>query len=73
MKEETTFGRNNSVVAIFGLLLRRKNHAIVLSAGAVHVLVNTLASLGNANLVTDSLVILVALAESVERAYALTS
>ncbi|KAG5032052.1 hypothetical protein AAZX31_06G175500 [Glycine max] len=71
VKEETTFGKNNSVVAIFGLLLRRKNHAIVLSAGAVPVLVNTLASSGNANLVTDSLAVLVALAESVEGAYAL--
>ena len=71
VKEETTFGKNNFVVAIFGLLLRRKNHVIVLSTGAVSVLVNTLASPGNANLVTDSLDILVALVESVEGAYAL--
>ncbi|KAJ1418229.1 Zinc finger, RING/FYVE/PHD-type [Sesbania bispinosa] len=72
IREGTTCGKKNAVVAIFGLLLLRKNRPKVLDAGAVPVLVGVLASSSDkADLVTDCLAVLVALAESVEGARAI--
>ncbi|KAJ1384448.1 Armadillo [Sesbania bispinosa] len=63
IREGTTCGKKNAVVAIFGLLLLRKNRSKVLDAGAVPVVVGVLASSSDkADLVTDCLAVLVALA-----------
>ncbi|CAJ1975162.1 unnamed protein product [Sphenostylis stenocarpa] len=73
VKEGTTFGKknnSNAVIAIFALLLRRENHAKVVAAGAVPALVNVVASSDKPEAVTDSLAVLVALAESTDGAYA---
>ncbi|KAK7317195.1 hypothetical protein RJT34_01208 [Clitoria ternatea] len=71
VKEQSTCGKKNAVVAIFGLLLSAKNHSKVLSAGTVPALVNVLASSEKPGVVCDSLAVLVALAEtSVEGARA---
>lgn len=72
VKEGTISEKRNAVVAIFGLLFRRKNHPKVLAAGAVPALVNILASSSSdkRDLVTDSLAVLVALVEKVEGARA---
>ncbi|XP_061365379.1 U-box domain-containing protein 19-like [Gastrolobium bilobum] len=68
IKEGTTCGKKNAVVAIFGLLLFPRNHPKVLEAGAVPALVGVLASSDKADLITDCLAVLVALAGSVEGA-----
>ncbi|KAL2340885.1 hypothetical protein Fmac_008825 [Flemingia macrophylla] len=71
VKEGTLTLKRNAVVAIFGLLIRRNNVSKVLAAGAVPALVNVLASCSDSReLVTDSLVVLAALADSVEGARA---
>ncbi|XP_027338714.1 U-box domain-containing protein 19-like [Abrus precatorius] len=70
IKEGTTSGKKNAVVAIFGLLLLPKNHSKVVAAGAVQALVDVIASSDKADLVTDCLAVLVALAESGEGALA---
>ena len=56
----------NAVVAIFGLLLYPRNHERVLAAGTVQLLVDILASSYKAELITDSLAVIAALAESIE-------
>ncbi|KAI4343765.1 hypothetical protein L6164_011074 [Bauhinia variegata] len=71
LKEGTTLGKKNAVVALFGLLLLPKNHQRVLAAGIVPALLDILATSEKADLVTDSLAVLAALAENVEGAYAI--
>ncbi|KAI4336125.1 hypothetical protein L6164_014693 [Bauhinia variegata] len=71
IKEGTTQGKKNAVVAIFGLLFLPKNHQRVLAAGIVPALLDILASSEKADLVTDSLAVLAVLAESVEGSYAI--
>lgn len=66
MKEGTTCGKKNAVVAIFGLLLSPKNQQRVLEAGAVPLLVDILACSDKTELVTDTLAVLATLAEKVE-------
>lgn len=68
VKEGTTCGRKNAVVAIFGLLLLPKNHQRVVSAGAVPALMDILSSSDKDELVTESLAVLATLAESVDGA-----
>ncbi|KAK7350607.1 hypothetical protein VNO77_09420 [Canavalia gladiata] len=68
IKEGTSCGKKNAVITIFGLLLLPKNHPKVLAAGAVHALVDVIGSSDKADLVTDCLAVLVALAESAEGA-----
>ncbi|KAE8124190.1 hypothetical protein FH972_019096 [Carpinus fangiana] len=64
IKEGSTCGKKNSVVAIFGLLLYPKNHQKVLEAGAVPLLFDILASSDNAELIADALAVLASLAEN---------
>jgi hypothetical protein len=64
IKEGSTCGKKNSVVAIFGLLLYPKNHQKVLEAGAVPLLFDILASSDNAELIADTLAVLASLAET---------
>ncbi|KAJ4712306.1 RING-type E3 ubiquitin transferase [Melia azedarach] len=66
IKDGTTCGKKNAVVAIFGLLLYAGNHQRVIAAGAVPLLVNILASSHKAELITDSLAVVAALAENIE-------
>lgn len=68
VKEGTTCGRKNAVVAIFGLLLLPRNHQRVIAAGAVPALLDIIASSNKDELVTESLAVLAALAENVDRA-----
>ncbi|XP_020227222.1 U-box domain-containing protein 18 [Cajanus cajan] len=71
VKEGTTCGRKNAVVAIFGLLLLPRNHQRALSAGAVPALLDILASSDKEELVAESLAVLAALAENVDGARAI--
>ncbi|CAJ1943889.1 unnamed protein product [Sphenostylis stenocarpa] len=71
VKEGTTCGRKNAVVALFGLLLLPKNHQRVVAAGAVPALLDILASSDKEELVTESLAVLAALAENVDGARAI--
>lgn len=66
IKEGTTCGKKNAVVAIFGLLLYPKNTKTVLNTGAVPVLIDIIATSDNGELVSDSLAVIAALAESSE-------
>ncbi|KAK7265702.1 hypothetical protein RJT34_33325 [Clitoria ternatea] len=69
VKEGTTCGKKNAVVAIFGLLLLPRNHQKAVAAGAVRALVNVLASSSDKDeLVTECLAVLAALAENVDGA-----
>ncbi|KHN18467.1 U-box domain-containing protein 19 [Glycine soja] len=68
VKEGTTCGRKNAVVAIFGLLLLPRNHQRVIAAGAVPALLDIIASSNKDELVTESLAVLAALAENVDGA-----
>ncbi|KAJ0047829.1 hypothetical protein Pint_15416 [Pistacia integerrima] len=66
IKDGTNCGKKNAVVTIFGLLLYPRNHERVLASGTVQVLVDILASSYKAELITDSLAVIAALAESIE-------
>lgn len=66
IKEGTTCGKKNAVVAIFGLLFFPENHQRVLEAGTVPLLVDILASSDKPELITDTLAVLATLAETVE-------
>lgn len=66
MKEGTTCGKKNAVVAIFGLVFFSKNQHRVLEAGAVPLLVDILTCSDKTELVTDTLAVLAALAEKIE-------
>ncbi|KAF3437055.1 hypothetical protein FNV43_RR19808 [Rhamnella rubrinervis] len=66
IKEGTTCGKKNAVVAIFGLLFLPMNQQRVLEAGAVPLLVGILACSDKTELVTDTLAVLAALAENLE-------
>ncbi|KAK7347006.1 hypothetical protein VNO80_21530 [Phaseolus coccineus] len=68
VKEGTTCGRKNAVVAIFGLLLFPRNHQRVIAAGAVPALLHILASSDKEELVVESLAVLAALAENADGA-----
>ncbi|WJX88643.1 hypothetical protein P8452_70711 [Trifolium repens] len=70
VKEGTTCGKKNAVVAIFGLLLLPRNHQRVLESGVVHALVSILASSDKEELVTEALAVLAALAENFDGANA---
>lgn len=71
IKEGTTYGKKNSVVAIFGLLLWPKNHGRVILAGTVPLLIEILACSERSELVTDTLAVLAALADNLEGAHAI--
>ncbi|XP_027330923.1 U-box domain-containing protein 18-like [Abrus precatorius] len=71
VKEGTTCGKKNAVVAICGLLLLPKNHQRALEAGAVPALVGVLGSSNKDELVTEALAVLAALAENVDGARAI--
>ncbi|PQQ06273.1 U-box domain-containing protein 19 [Prunus yedoensis var. nudiflora] len=72
IKEGTTCGKKNAVVAIFGLLLLPENQQKVLEAGTVPLLVERLASSENTEqLLNDTLAVLAMLAENVEGALAI--
>ncbi|KAL6524419.1 hypothetical protein OROHE_016090 [Orobanche hederae] len=62
----TACGKENSVVALFALLLHRKNRERALADGAVPVLLGLLESSERAELKTDTLAVLSALADSLE-------
>ncbi|TYJ99148.1 U-box domain-containing protein 19-like [Cucumis melo var. makuwa] len=66
IKEGTTCGKKNAVVAIFGLLLCPKNNKTVLNSGAVPILLDIIATSNNSELISDSLAVIAALAESTE-------
>lgn len=66
IKEGTICGKKNAVVAIFGLLLHPKNHKPVLNFGVVPVLIDIIGSSDNGELISDSLAVIAALAESSE-------
>ncbi|KAL8042044.1 hypothetical protein ABFX02_09G024400 [Erythranthe guttata] len=66
-KNGTACGKKNSVVAIFALLFHHKNRTRAIEAGAVATLLNLLeASPDKAELQTDALAVLSALADSVD-------
>ncbi|ESW27406.1 hypothetical protein PHAVU_003G199200 [Phaseolus vulgaris] len=71
VKEGTTCGRKNAVVAIFGLLLFPRNHQRVIAAGAVPALLHILASSDKEELVVESLAVLASLAENADGARAI--
>ncbi|KAJ7956259.1 RING-type E3 ubiquitin transferase [Quillaja saponaria] len=71
IKEGTTCGKKNSVVAIFGLLLYPKNHQRVLAAGTVPLLIGILSSSDKAELLADSLAVLATLAENFDGVHAI--
>ncbi|KAG6753079.1 hypothetical protein POTOM_043123 [Populus tomentosa] len=66
IKDGTTCGKKNGVVAIFGLLLHPANHQRVLASGSVPLLMDILSSSNNIELVADSLAVLAIIAESVD-------
>ncbi|XP_058762631.1 U-box domain-containing protein 19-like [Vicia villosa] len=72
VKQGTTCGKKNAVVAIFGLLLLPRNHQRVIEAGAVHALVSILQPSYNykEELVTEALAVIAALAENFDGANA---
>lgn len=72
VKQGTTCGKKNAVVAIFGLLLLPRNHQRVIEAGAVHALVSILHPSYNykEELVTEALAVIAALAENFDGANA---
>ncbi|KAL2492732.1 U-box domain-containing protein 18 [Abeliophyllum distichum] len=72
IKEGTTCGKKNAVVAIFGLLLYKKNHQRVLEAGTVPLLLELLVSSSDrSQLKTDTLAVLATLAESINGSIAI--
>lgn len=73
IKNGTTCGKKNAVVAIFGLLLYHKNHQKVLASetGAVPALINLLASSEKVNLSADALAVLATLAETIDGSFAI--
>lgn len=73
IKDGTTCGKKNAVVAIFGLLLYRKNHQKVLASGTgtVPALINLLASSEKADLSADALAVLATLAENIDGSFAI--
>ncbi|XWS37462.1 hypothetical protein CRYUN_Cryun19dG0045000 [Craigia yunnanensis] len=71
MKEGTTCGKRNAVVALFGLLLYPENYQRVLDAGTVPMLVDILASSDKHELVADSLAVLATLAERYDGTFAI--
>ncbi|XP_011028587.1 PREDICTED: U-box domain-containing protein 19-like [Populus euphratica] len=66
IKDGTTSGKKNGVVAIFGLLLHSGNHQRVLASGTIPLLMDILSSSDNDELVADSVAVLAAIAESVD-------
>ncbi|CAI8609937.1 unnamed protein product [Vicia faba] len=70
VKQGTTYGKKNAVVAIFGLLLLPRNHQRVIEAGAVHALVSILDPSYKEELVTEALAVIAALAENFDGANA---
>ncbi|KAL3642456.1 hypothetical protein CASFOL_013271 [Castilleja foliolosa] len=66
VKNGTSCGKKNSVVAIFALLFYNKNRQRALSAGVVPVLLGLLESPERVELKTDTLAVLSALADSIE-------
>ncbi|KAJ8553794.1 hypothetical protein K7X08_024472 [Anisodus acutangulus] len=70
IKDGTSCGKKNAIVAIFGLLLSHRNHDRALGAGTVPALVNLLASSDKVELNTDALAVLATLAESTEGSFA---
>ncbi|OIW00336.1 hypothetical protein TanjilG_27587 [Lupinus angustifolius] len=71
VKEGTSHGKKNAVVAIFGLLLHPSNHIRVIQSGSVPALVAILASSDKHELITESLAVLAVLAEKVDGANAI--
>lgn len=72
IKEGTTCGKKNAVVAIFGLLLDQKNRQSVLEAGTVPLLVELLVSSSDkVELKTDTLAVLATLADSIDGSIAI--
>ncbi|KAL5544230.1 hypothetical protein UlMin_008014 [Ulmus minor] len=71
IKEGTTCGKKNAVVAIFGLLFFPKNLQRVLAAGTVPLLIDILSSSDKTELVSDTLAVLANLAESIDGANAI--
>lgn len=69
IKDGTTCGKKNAVVAIFGLLLYHRNHQRAIAAGTVPALVNLLATSEKEELTTDALAVLATLAESVNGSF----
>lgn len=59
-------GKQNAVVAIFGLLLYPGNQCRVIAAGTIPLLVNILASSEKDDLIVDSLAVLASLAENAD-------
>ncbi|XP_030531125.1 U-box domain-containing protein 18-like [Rhodamnia argentea] len=59
-------GKQNAVVAIFGLLLYPGNQCRVIAAGTIPLLVNVLASSERDDLIVDSLAVLASLAENAD-------
>ncbi|KAK7330469.1 hypothetical protein VNO77_24664 [Canavalia gladiata] len=68
VKEGTTCGKKNAVVAIFGLLLLPKNHERAVAAGAVPALVGVLGSSEKDEVLSECLAVLATLAENVDGA-----
>ncbi|KAJ6676707.1 U BOX DOMAIN-CONTAINING [Salix viminalis] len=66
IKDGTTCGKKNGVVAIFGLLLHSGNHQRVISSGTIPLLMDIFSSSDNDELIADSLAVLAAIAESVD-------
>ncbi|XP_016460457.1 U-box domain-containing protein 19 [Nicotiana tabacum] len=71
IKEGTSCGKKNAIVAIFGLLLSHRNHERALGAGTVRALVDLLTSSDKAELNTDALAVLASLAEKTEGSFAI--
>ncbi|KAI3454520.1 hypothetical protein Pfo_011183 [Paulownia fortunei] len=66
IKEGTSCGKKNSVVAIFALLFHHRNRQRALTAGAVPILLGLLESSEKVELKTDTLAVLSTLADSID-------
>ncbi|CAK7328950.1 unnamed protein product [Dovyalis caffra] len=71
IKDGTTCGKKNGVVAIFGLLLHSGNHQRVFASGIIPLLMDILSSSDNNELIADSLAVLAVIAESVDGTFAI--
>ncbi|OIT39151.1 u-box domain-containing protein 18 [Nicotiana attenuata] len=71
IKDGTSCGKKNAIVAVFGLLLSHRNHERALGAGTVRALVDLLASSDKVELNTDALAVLASLAEKTEGSFAI--
>ncbi|KAK2970895.1 hypothetical protein RJ640_005252 [Escallonia rubra] len=71
LKDGTSYGKKNALVAIFALLLYPRNHQIVHAAGIVPILVDLLASSYETDLITDALAVLATLADRVDESTSL--